>query len=105
MDLATLIGFLLAWGLIIGTIATGSGALVFINIPSLAIVFGGALFEAKLAQLDLFPIYYKPGQPIKSREHQTMEAQGAFNRGDQTNAVVPALEPDTFPDEQKGIKK
>ena len=43
MDLATLIGFLLAWGLIIGTIATGSGALVFINIPSLAIVFGGAL--------------------------------------------------------------
>ena len=43
MDLATLIGFLLAWGLIVGTIATGSGALVFINIPSLAIVMGGAL--------------------------------------------------------------
>jgi hypothetical protein len=63
------------------------------------------LFEAKLAELDLFPIYYKPGQPIKSREHQTMEAQGAFNRGDQTSAVVPALEPETFPDEQKGVKK
>lgn len=43
MDLATLIGFLLAWSLIVGTIATGSGALVFINIPSLAIVLGGAL--------------------------------------------------------------
>ena len=43
MDLATLIGFLLAWGLIIATIALGSGALVFINAPSLMIVLGGAL--------------------------------------------------------------
>ena len=43
MDLATLIGFLLAWALILGTIATGSGALVFVNIPSLVIVLGGAL--------------------------------------------------------------
>lgn len=43
MDLATLIGFLLAWVLIIGTIATGSSALVFVNIPSLVIVLGGAL--------------------------------------------------------------
>lgn len=43
MDLATLIGLLLAWTLIIGTIATGSGALVFVNIPSLVIVLGGTL--------------------------------------------------------------
>lgn len=43
MDLATLIGVLLAWGLVIGTIATGSGALVFVNIPSLVIVLGGTL--------------------------------------------------------------
>jgi len=43
VDLATLIGFLLAWGLIIATIALGSGALVFINAPSLMIVLGGAL--------------------------------------------------------------
>ena len=43
MDLAALIGFLLAWALILGTIATGSGALVFVNIPSLVIVLGGAL--------------------------------------------------------------
>ncbi|MBL4761824.1 MAG: flagellar motor protein PomA [Methylophaga sp.] len=41
MDLATLVGVLIAWALIIGTIATGSGALVFINIPSLVIVIGG----------------------------------------------------------------
>ena len=43
MDLATLIGLLIAWALVIGTIATGSGALVFINIPSLVIVLGGTI--------------------------------------------------------------
>ena len=43
MDLATLLGFLASWGLIIATIALGSGALVFLNTPSLVIVFGGAL--------------------------------------------------------------
>ncbi len=43
MDLATLIGLLIAWALIIGTIATGSGALVFVSVPSLAIVLGGTL--------------------------------------------------------------
>lgn len=42
MDLATLIGFLAAWGLIIATIAMGAGAMVFVNVPSLLIVIGGA---------------------------------------------------------------
>ena len=42
MDLATLIGFITAWALIIATIALGSGALVFINAPSFMIVIGGA---------------------------------------------------------------
>lgn len=43
MDLATLIGFLVAWALIIATIALGSGALVFINAPSFMIVVGGVI--------------------------------------------------------------
>jgi len=42
VDLATLIGFLAAWGLIIATIAMGAGAMVFVNMPSLMIVIGGA---------------------------------------------------------------
>lgn len=42
MDLATLLGFIGSWGLIIATIALGSGALVFINAPSFMIVLGGA---------------------------------------------------------------
>lgn len=41
MDLATLIGLVIAWGLIIATIALGAAAGVFINVPSLAIVVGG----------------------------------------------------------------
>lgn len=43
MDLATVVGIVIACLLIIGTIATGSGALVFINIPSLVIVLGGTI--------------------------------------------------------------
>lgn len=43
MDLASLIGVLIAWVLVIGTIATGSGALVFVNVPSIIIVLGGTL--------------------------------------------------------------
>ncbi len=43
MDLATLIGIIVAWALIIATIALGSGALVFINGPSVMIVLGGTI--------------------------------------------------------------
>lgn len=42
MDLATLIGFITAWALIIATIALGSGPLVFLNVPSVMIVIGGS---------------------------------------------------------------
>jgi chemotaxis protein MotA len=43
VDLATLIGLLFAWVLILATIALGSGALVFINAPSFVIVIGGII--------------------------------------------------------------
>lgn len=42
MDIATLIGFLAAWGLIIATIMMGAAAGVFVNVPSLLIVVGGS---------------------------------------------------------------
>ncbi|MCX4190985.1 flagellar motor protein PomA [Methylophaga sp. OBS1] len=41
MDLATLLGLVTAWGLIIATIALGAAAGTFVNMPSLAIVLGG----------------------------------------------------------------
>lgn len=43
MDLATLLGMLIAFGFIVGAIASGGSVLLFINPPSLLIVIGGSV--------------------------------------------------------------
>ncbi len=43
MDLATLIGIVSAFGLVVVSIAMGGGLVLFVNIPSLMIVLGGTL--------------------------------------------------------------
>lgn len=43
MDLATLLGIVAAFGLVIGSIMSGDGAMTFLNVPALAIVVGGTL--------------------------------------------------------------
>lgn len=43
MDLATLLGLLIAFGFIIGAIATGGSMILFVNIPSILIVLGGSI--------------------------------------------------------------
>ena len=43
MDLATLIGIISAFGLVIISILMGGGLMIFVNVPSLAIVVGGTL--------------------------------------------------------------
>ena len=43
MDIATIIGILAGFGIIIGAIVTGGGAGMFLHIPSLLIVLGGML--------------------------------------------------------------
>ena len=43
MDLATILGIVSAFGLVIVAIAMGGGVLLFVNIPSLMIVVGGTL--------------------------------------------------------------
>ena len=43
MDLATVLGLVLAFGLVIAAILVGGSLVIFISIPSLLIVFGGAL--------------------------------------------------------------
>ena len=44
MDLATLVGMLVSFGLVISAMATGAGGLMtFVDIPSVLIVFGGTL--------------------------------------------------------------
>ena len=43
MDIATIVGILLGLTVVIGAIAVGTGARMFINIPSLGITIGGML--------------------------------------------------------------
>ena len=52
-------------------------------------------FQAELANLSLFPIYFKPGMKFtpKSREQQRTEVQGAYNRGEPTDTMIGGEEP------------
>ncbi|MHC4551844.1 MAG: motility protein A [Planctomycetota bacterium] len=64
MDIATILGVLLGLVVIIGSIAVGTGAKMFLNIPSLAITMGGmlcaTLIHFSLAQfLSIFSIIKK----------------------------------------------
>jgi chemotaxis protein MotA len=44
LDIATLVGLLGAIAIISASILLGEGAMVFVNVPSMLIVFGGSLF-------------------------------------------------------------
>ncbi|HXK56062.1 MAG TPA: flagellar motor protein PomA [Gammaproteobacteria bacterium] len=52
MDIATLIGLLGGFGIIIGAIATGGDIMLFVNLPSILIVVGGT-FMVTLMQVSL----------------------------------------------------
>lgn len=52
MDIATLVGLLLGFGIIIGAIATGGDVMLFVNVPSILIVVGGT-FGVTLMQVSL----------------------------------------------------
>lgn len=52
MDIATLIGLLGGFGIIIGAIASGGDVMLFVNVPSLLIVVGGT-FMVTLMQVSL----------------------------------------------------
>jgi chemotaxis protein MotA len=52
VDIATLVGLLGGFGIIIGAIATGGDAMLFVNVPSILIVVGGT-FMVTLMQVSL----------------------------------------------------
>ncbi len=52
MDIATLVGLVGGFGVIIGAIATGGDAMLFVNVPSVLIVVGGT-FMVTLMQVSL----------------------------------------------------
>ncbi|MDQ7032286.1 MAG: MotA/TolQ/ExbB proton channel family protein [Desulfonauticus sp.] len=43
MDLATIIGIVISFGLVAGAIVTGGSPMIFVNIPSMLIVLGGTI--------------------------------------------------------------
>jgi chemotaxis protein MotA len=49
MDIATVLGIISAFGLVIGSIAMGAGLGAFINVPSVAIVVGGTIGATLIA--------------------------------------------------------
>lgn len=52
MDIATLVGLLGGFGIIIGAVATGGDIMLFVNVPSILIVVGGT-FMVTLMQVSL----------------------------------------------------
>ena len=65
------------------------------------------LFQAKLAELPLFPIFYREGEVPKSREHQEAVVQGQANRGEDVTELIPGTEAAAGPGEpdlEKGDK-
>lgn len=91
MDLATLVGILGAFGIIVAAIVVGGSAIIFVNIPSLLIVGGGTLF----AVLIKFPLahfltafkvaakafFNKPEDPMKLIEEGVQLAHIARKEG------------------------
>ncbi len=90
MDIATIIGILLGLTVIIGAIAVGTGARMFLNLPSLGITIGGmlcaTLIHFSLPQfLGIFSIIKKTiiaRVPSQSELIQKMVNYAAINRRD-----------------------
>lgn len=56
-------------------------------------------FQAEVAQLSLFPIFYKEGFTAQSAEQQALTVQGQSNRGEEITGQIPAANPSPLPNE------
>ncbi len=74
MDLATLLGLLIAFGFIFGAIATGGSIVLFINVPSLLIVIGGSV-AVVLMQFTLSQFFGAIKVALKAFFHKAVDAQ------------------------------
>ena len=57
------------------------------------------LFQAKLAQLDHFPMFYREGFVPQSAEQQQALVQGQTNQGTEVTGAIPASDPAPLPGE------
>ena len=70
MDIATLIGLLGGLGVIVGAIASGGDVMLFVNVPSLLIVFGGTTMVV-LMQVSLADFLASFGVAMKAFIYKT----------------------------------
>ena len=73
MDIATLIGLLGGFGIIIGAIATGGDVMLFVNVPSILIVVGGT-FMVTLMEVSLKDFLGSFGIAMKAFFYQTYDS-------------------------------
>ena len=73
MDIATLIGLLGGFGIIIGAIATGGDVMLFVNVPSILIVVGGT-FMVTLMQVSLKDFLGSFSMAMKAFFYKTYDA-------------------------------
>jgi len=57
------------------------------------------LFQAKLAELQNFPMFYREGFQPASAEHQAAVVQGQTNQGEPVTGAIPATDPTPLPGE------
>ena len=74
MDIATLVGLLGGFGIIIGAIATGGDIMLFVNVPSILIVVGGT-FMVTLMQVSLKDFLGSFGVGMKAFFYKTDDPQ------------------------------
>ncbi len=74
MDIATIIGLLGGFGVIIGAIATGGDVMLFVNVPSIIIVVGGT-FMVTLMQVSLKDFLGSFGIGMKAFFYKTEDAK------------------------------
>lgn len=77
MDIASLVGFLLGVGIVVGAIATGGDVMLFVNVPSLLIVFGGT-FGVTLMRVPLTDFLRSFG----------VLGKAFFNKKEDTDALI-----------------
>ncbi|MCW8955994.1 MAG: flagellar motor protein PomA [Gammaproteobacteria bacterium] len=74
MDLATLLGLIIAFGFIFGAIASGGSVILFVNTPSLLIVVGGSV-AVVLMQFTLSQFFGAFKVAMKAFFHKSVNAQ------------------------------
>jgi chemotaxis protein MotA len=87
VDIATLIGLLGGFGIIIGAIATGGDVMLFVNVPSILIVVGGT-FMVTLMQVSLKDFLGSFSMALKAFFYKTYDASQLIEEAGQLADVA-----------------